>query len=378
MPDTIREFRFIPLSPVHIGSGETLAPENYVLSGNGEELIAIDTRALVRKLNDEGRRKYETLLEDGDLRGALNFVRGFFAAVRKQAGGARTPFELYRTKLGKEAIREVRRAVEEPDKRKGEIHALQRNPYSHNVVIPGSSVKGAIRTAVLSVNVNPEGKKEPAVERELNRLKGPRKARRLEELGFGYETKRLEGDPFRLVEVSDAEWPAGAVRIDRAELRNPSRPETKPEGMQMHYERLLSQADNAPLPDCRIRIQLNEEALRHPRVRRLIRRPVTWDYLAQCCNYFYWQRLQKETEKFRAILGPKDKELPWMPDFSKEGILLRVGRHSHFDSLSVDNFREGWNMQAKKPIYEIGSTRTLCELAGGGWAPFGWVLLRPV
>ncbi len=376
MADTIREYRFIPLSPVHIGSGETLAPENYALSPDGEELIAIDTRALVRKLPDQGRQAYEDLLEAGNLAGALNFIRGVFAGLQKRAAGKRTPFELYRIQLGKKAIREVRQAVENPLQRKGEIHALQRNPYTGDVVIPGSSVKGAMRTAVLSGNVNPGGQKDRRVESELAPLKGPRKARRLEELGFAYDPKHLEADPFRLVEVSDAAWPAGAVRIDRAEVRNPSRPETKPEGMQLHYERLLSEADNPEaLPDCRLRIQLNEEALRDGRVKALIKRPIDWDKLANDCNTFFSGRFNAEWTTFETILPDRQR---WYPEMQPGDILLRVGRHSHFDSLSVDNFRQGWNIQANKPIFEIGSTRTLCELAGGGWAPFGWVLLRPV
>ena len=375
MADTIREFRFIPLSPVHIGSGETLAPENYVLSPDGGELIAIDTRALVRALNDQGRQKYEAHLEAGELAEALDFIRKFFTAVQTRAGGKRTPFELYRIQLGKKAIREVRRAVDDPLQRKGEIHALQRNPYTGDVVIPGSSIKGAIRTAVLSVNVNPGGQKDPAVERELKHTPDHRKARRLEELGFAYDSKHLEADPFRLVEVSDTVWPAGAVRIDRAEVRNPSRPETKPEGMQLHYERLVSQADNVSLPECRLRIQLNEEALWDVRVKALIKRPIDWDKLANDCNTFFSGRFNAEWTTFEAILPDRQR---WYPEMQPGDILLRVGRHSHFDSLSVDNFRQGWNIQAKRPIYEIGSTRTLCELAGGGWAPFGWVLLRPV
>ena len=63
----------------------------------------------------------------------------------------------------------------------------------------------------------------------------------------------------------------------------------------------------------------------------------------------------------------------------ERGLLLRVGRFSHFESLSVDNLRQGWNVQARKSITE-GSSRTLCRCRpnpdGAGTAlPFGWLLL---
>jgi hypothetical protein len=37
--------------------------------------------------------------------------------------------------------------------------------------------------------------------------------------------------------------------------------------------------------------------------------------------------------------------------------------------------RKGFNRQKRTWIRE-GSTRTVCELAGGKRAPFGWILLR--
>jgi len=341
MSEEVREYRFLPLSPVHIGSGDV------------------------------------ELLDQNRLAEALQFIRGFFEATARKTAGGRSRFERYRARLGQGARREIARSVSEPARCKGEIHALPRNPYTGDVIVAGSAVKGAIRTAVLSWVVNPDGKPDPRIERRIEQERnGKRKAQLLEQLGLGYRSGHTEEDPFRLVEISDASWPAGAVRVDRASLEKLGRPSEQTEGMQIHLERLVSQADHPePLPDCRIRITLHLDMLNSRTVRDLIRRPIDWPTLAAACNRFYVGRLNAEMQRFGALFSSAER---WRSAFQSGDILLRVGRHSHFDSLSVDNLREGWNAARKEPIYGIGSTRTLCELNGGGYAPFGWVVLRRI
>ncbi len=375
MNDGIREYRFLPLSPVHIGSGQTLAPEEYLLSG--DTLVRFNPHALLGAMNEEGRRRYERLLDDGNLAEALGFLRKFFQDTARQGAGARSRFELYRVRLGSGASREVKRAVEEPHQRKGEIHALPRNPYTGDIIIPGSSIKGAIRTAVVSSLVNSGERMLDHVRAELRATEKRRKAQRLEQVALGYQQGHTEEDPLRLLEVADASWPAAAVRIDRASLQKLGRSAEQTEGMQIHLERLVCQGDNLDLqPDCRVRIELNQRALGHRKVRELVRRPLGWDMLSGACTNFYIGRFNAEMQRFGSILSEGMRRC--YPDLKAGDILLRVGHHCHFDSLSVDNLREGWNAARKEPIYDIGSTRTLCELNGGGHAPFGWVLLRPV
>ena len=65
-----------------------------------------------------------------------------------------------------------------------------------------------------------------------------------------------------------------------------------------------------------------------------------------------------------------------IPDAGRKRMLLRIGRFSHFESLSVDGLREGYNIQARKPITNMGATRTRCLMENGRPPmPFGWLLL---
>jgi CRISPR-associated protein Csm5 len=65
----------------------------------------------------------------------------------------------------------------------------------------------------------------------------------------------------------------------------------------------------------------------------------------------------------------------WCTDQRKR-VLLRVGRYSHFESLSVDELRQGYNIQARMAISGMGATRTRCVMENGKPPmPFGWLLL---
>lgn len=196
----------------------------------------------------------------------------------------------------------------------------------------------------------------------------------LERQGLVYESP--ERDPFNLLRVSDATWPADGMRVDRAQLRTVGKEATGVSKIQIHVERLLSKADGENAPFCRVRIQLENVAAMPARRCELFKRPFSWSQLIQAVNAFYRARMKKEQERFSWIRETAQK---WQPqgELPPGALLLRLGRYSGFDCLSVDHFRRGWNEQKKQEIREIGSSRKLCETAGGDYVPFGWVMLTP-
>lgn len=385
MAPLTQAFRFIPLSPVHIGSGQLLEAEDYILHDG--HLVAFDTGAIIRSLSAAEREQLERLLEQ-DLSRGLDFLRGRFRQDLQRNGG-RSAWELYRVRLGESSRQELQSLVENPQRR-GEVYTLIRNPYTKDVIIPGSAIKGAIRTAVLNLLIH-----RPENQGVLNQLKGrvnqadrlqPKEREKqlhkvywdLQELTLGVKQKASELDPFRFLRVSDATWPAEYVQIDRAILKSISKATRDTEGIQLHVERLLSQADGVDLPDCRVVITIDRDTPSDDRVRPLIRTPLDWGTVEEACNDFYVRRFNAEQKKFHEVFGTAGPECPWWPQFESGDILLRVGRFSHFDSLSVDDLRSGWNAQRHRPIRDMGTSRTVCQLPGQVFAPFGWVVLRPI
>lgn len=364
-----RTFRLAPLTPVHIGSGERLAPEEYGIDQG--EFVRLDTRRILRQLPEAERRKYEAAIDGGRLRDAQAVVRqAWEASLREQRP---SPLERFRARIGPGSRDELRQIVEQPY-RKGEVLALFRNPYSGAAVIPGSSVKGAIRTALASWLANAEPG-EGRIRAAKQRRDSPFDGRRMEEAVFGYTGRETESDPLRLLHVTDAEWPAGAVQIDKPELTKLGRAEGMTQGIQMHLERLLSRADGEAPPDATMTVRL--EPAGRPERKKLFERVFHWEELSYACNLFYTSRLNAEHRRFPLVANQSARWLP-AQEAVNQGILLRLGRFCHFDSMSVETHREGWNAARREPIREIGSTRTLCPTASGGRVPFGWVLLEPV
>lgn len=362
-----RRFRLRPLTPVHIGGKERLAPEDYVL--DGDVLVRLKVSSILAALSPELRRRFEQEVDAGRLRAAQDIVGGFWRGLPPSA---RPDFEWYRIRVGEGARNELRQLVARPE-RSGEVAALPRNPYTGDVVIPGSALKGAIRTALVSMRVN--GPASAAYQHAAGDRR-QRPARILEETAFGYRSSATESDPLRLLKVSDAAWPAAAVRVDRAMLHKLGRGDGG-DGIQIHLERLESRADGTPPPECVVTISLREAAAVTPAERRLFRVLFNWEELRIACAAFFIGRLQAEGSHFDEVARLAREWWPSQQEVNT-ALLLRVGRYCHFDSLSVDTFREGWNARRREPIREIGSTRTLCEAAGGKRVPFGWVLLEPV
>lgn len=351
-----------------------MSPEDYDLQGR--DLVRFDTGAVLRVMKPEARARFEENLMAGKFLDALDQLRNCFQAVqalRKQSGSG-CPEELYRVRLCDMAYSGLRGAIDNPQ-REGAIHALPRNPYTGNVTIAGSSIKGAIRTALLNEFVNPGGRADETIHNLVAQAKREGKTKAalvLEEKGFNCLKRATEEDVMRMVEVADAEWPASEVVVSHAIPDKVNREEGATQGMQLHLERLRCMADGAKdLPSCELRIQINLEAQKDPRVR--LGRKVNWALLSNACNRFFAERFAAETQRFRPLFGER---ISWMPDMVEGDILLRVGRHCHFDSLSVNGLREGWNAAANAVMTGMGYTRTMCELESGKRAPFGWVLLR--
>jgi CRISPR type III-A-associated RAMP protein Csm5 len=177
MPVTCR-FELSPLTPIHIGAGQNLEPFEYVVT---DRLHRFDLDDFVLALPAAERDELMAAIEGG-----LTAIRDFVSAradlaaslTRYSADVTSAAHDLYAGRMaGREAYPEIVAFIKSDDR-----------PY-----IPGSSLKGALRTALL---YNAMEKDNPA-----------RNARRLEAEVFGYlRGKRpvIQNDPFRAFKVGDS------------------------------------------------------------------------------------------------------------------------------------------------------------------------------
>ncbi len=367
------------LTPVHIGTGETIDPLEYIVQ-NGK-LIRFNPSAVIADLPAAERERLEGILERGELQSLQNFFRNHVDPARHAVAVI---------DAGPGVVERFQRNIGRPTSQL-KVRPMIRNLHTGRPFIPGSSIKGAIRTAVLSWLVNQEPLKSH-LEQELKRTRSDReKARLLQELALDYEMRRIERDPFRALKVSDAELPQNCTRIEEVFNVKPGRQQDMPVDM-WEYVRAECEGFKTTF---RVTIRLDDHLFEHPNAGKHLGRPLNWNDIVQACNRFYTDRLRDEDKRFfleaklarslilKPFLTPGENGRMKFVEPTAPNLLLRLGRFNQFESKSVDGFREGWNVRARQPI-KVGSTRNLVPITvkSGGQKkgvkiPFGWVLLSP-
>ncbi len=384
---TIHRFTAQALTPIHVGSGNEIDPLQFTI--HQDQLVHFNPIDLVNRLPDNERNRFLGLLERADLRALQAFIRGHLGPETQRFTTIQAS-KTFRTEFEQKAGN--------PD-RTFRVDMMPRNPHTGTVYLPGSSIKGAIRTAVVNyfTNLNPATSAE--VHRQVQAVADEKKGRVLEEAALNRPDKETERDVLRLIDVEDAPLPSASTRIDRAVHFNPTKKES--EGIFIWIERLKSAADGWPVPEFEVRLHIDSIAMKHPQVQAMLGRTLDLETILNACNRFYWGRMEAEGRKFdekdqnglswQAIhrlfprgklagadgrIFPIDPSTPYWCYQERKRMLLRLGRFSHFESLSVDKLRKGYNVQAKRPISDMGSTRTRCSIENKMLSmPFGWLML---
>lgn len=391
-----------PLSPIHIGTGESYEPTNYVIEDG--VLHEFDTGAAMAALSEADRK---TLLEISNRRpdaGMIEALQRFFHERREPLMGhaiQRIPVlpgvaNLYKQRIGQPANREAdgRKVVN-----RLEIDRTSFNPVTRLPVLFGSSLKGAMRTALLD-GVNGG---RPAQERKgLHEFQG-RLFRYLDENARPHMS--LELDPMRLVQLSDAAW-CGEPGLPAAQVHlavNRKKAAVVDEHGNLRKSKMES--SNGPdqilecVPGWRYRAfsgQINLQSLeglgeRHQQ--KIPAAPLRFDatQIAHACNAHYRPVLTSEMAlmRERGYLDPS-----WDTTIQKilavsaaklnrgEVFLLRVGRHSGAESVTLNGVRNIKIMKGKgeKPEY-LDTAKTLWLAAdekdqSANLLPFGWLLVE--
>lgn len=370
------DLRLTPLAPVHIGCGVDFEPTNYV----------VDEGVLFHF--DPSRVKLDALDRDRLIKAAdagpdaLPRIQAFFHERRDRFAAAATiAVPLAAGVAAQHAARIGQIAQREQGGRQVnnqlQIERTAHHPHTGAPLIPGSSLKGAIRTAWLD-HLNrgrgrEQGERSPQLEKRL--------------LGGSFET-----DPFRAVMIADAMGAGLASKVffstnhRKRQARETTAPLSKRENLVARRECILggqfaalsSEVRLASLPGSHPPDKLPKSLLR-------------WQDLAIACNRYYEPRLHKELALLDdrrfcdpAWISQMNELLQALGPALKAGdcFLLRVGRHSGAENVTLDGVREIRITQAKGS-WRIGDAATTLWLAAehenatrGALLPFGWVLVE--
>uniref|UniRef100_A0A7C4U7Q5 CRISPR system Cms protein Csm5 n=1 Tax=candidate division WOR-3 bacterium TaxID=2052148 RepID=A0A7C4U7Q5_UNCW3 len=297
------------LSPIHIGDGSEIEPLNYVIK-NGK-LYKIRLEEFIYSLDNDKKNIILNLMKENNLKGIRKFIKD------------NIDLQKFR-----EYIVDVSRNVQSLYEEKFEDlnNQLILIPFirSSNIpYIPGSSLKGAIRTAVLNELDKPEYKDEEISERNksknvegiiLNTFDINRK---------GEKFYKPDKDPFRFIKVKDVFLPENSTifeKIDTIYIKN-----RKSLGIQQIFE-VIKTGINFDLE-----IGIDEKGMEKSRVIKLDIKEIL-----NHCDKFYNNVLDEESKKFSGSIQTKYLEIK---EKSKNGYLIRLGRGCGYDSITLKNWK---------------------------------------
>ena len=191
------------LSPVHIGCGQDYDPTQYVIEN--DTLYEFEAGAALAVLSAQDRVQLLEIVNNPANDQMLRQVQTFFYQRRQ----ALIPTASRRVPVGPQMAAFYQKRVGKTVQVEGdgsqllnrlEIERTFFNPGDGVPVLPGSSLKGAIRTALLD-EVN-NGRPLSPEERALAERGKEEANRRLQKRLFQY--REFEQDPMRLVQLTDA------------------------------------------------------------------------------------------------------------------------------------------------------------------------------
>lgn len=405
---------YTPLSPIHIGTGDSYEPTNYVIDDG--TLYEFDTGGALAALTETDRNELNKIVNARANEDMLKAVQRFFYERRDVL----KPWAISAIPVLDGVANYYAGRVGQTDNHKGggnqkfnklEIDRTAYNPINRHPVLFGSSIKGAIRTALLSqVNGKQALSQQDAEKFDLENLPPyERKQRereqknifpRLNQTLFRFRAGKFELDPLRLLQFADAAWndcgglPTAQVLVSVNRKKELKRDKHGNEifGQAEKNENLCKLLESVPAWRYRafsgtLNLQttvgvMSKEKLPNENLLFNI------GQIAAYCNDHYKPILESEIKvmRERGFLDSEwDKNMKaLLSDLSAKSIservfLLRVGRHSGAEAVTIEGVRHIKIMKGN-PEYQ-SKTKTLWLAANDpkqrtGLLPFGWLLVE--
>jgi CRISPR-associated protein Csm5 len=352
-------------SPVSIGCDEVYEPTGFVVDETERELVSFDPFSFLEQLDDQALAQFSSICAKGSIESLLELMQ-FMRRHREHACGERCA-------LAAEFIDHYNEVLNLPKNtrtiqqklNKFQIGRTAFNPHTNLPVIPGSSIKGALRTAVLNLR---HGQHHIPAQR-YDKMKPFAVKKAEKELQVKLFGGSFDSDPFRLVKISDF-IPAGEYR--RKVLYAVNQKKRPTERDSKGPPQILEVIEPGA-------VFVGTITVIEPDRKSPVRKPVSWDELFSALNTFYGAENSREHHELANIHVP-------VLSMAKNAAPLRIGRHSGAECVTVNGHRSiKVSPPGKKPLKFKDHATTLWLAAESkrpainrGLRPFGWVTLRPL
>lgn len=362
----VRSLTITTLSPLHIGCDEVFEPSNFVIADG--MLHVLDPADIVAALEKDEMQK---LLRLADEREPIGMIQQFFKTRR----GKLAQFSSQTVDVAPDIAQEYETKTGQVQQRGADGRAIYNlfpmartatNSLDGIPYLPGSSLKGALRTAWLS-HLN-QGK--PATET------GKEAGAKLQQRPLNYQPGKFENDPFRHVLLADAHATAD---------------QTSPPTRIIYAVSKKKRPSERGSPELKVFLEALRETLPDAFTGELrLTGKISWNDLCDACNQFYRPQLENELdhEQFRPLLEPQWRNLVSqllageMGELMKgrQGFLLRVGKHSGAESVTLDGVRsiKIKTPQGQSDVYRSSTTEkrrfaSVNRNTNQNLLPFGWL-----
>lgn len=372
------------LSPVQLGSGEDFYPTNYVITDDGwlhhfdELALSYALKGNLSKLSNalESQRGDDMILS------IQRLIREYSKDLSKLAfyslPVSQGFLSFYKSRIGQVVQRETgnKRVFNRLEISRTFIH-----PHQYVPVIPGSALKGAIRTAI----VNELAQHELA---ELKRLaSAPQGSKKVQEKVLRYN--RVNEDPMKFFKVSDAEYEHSylptEIMFSVSRKRKPKANYEPAEGVSTYMEVISPYRFQAFMSDLRFVEAIDQKQNSHI--------PSSFAEVAKVCNAYYLPKLKLELEQLSRQADYLDSdyvaaindliETEWETMLKANKVfVLRLGKFSGAQDKTLDGLRSiaikvGKRDYENKPeTHEVRLAAEIDAKQKHGLLPFGWVLVQ--
>jgi len=310
-----------PLMPIHIGSGEEISPGEYFIfkdDPTSYALYAVDVGYLASRLKPESRRLILRWLERNPIGWVKDAAqaRGFPDLVRKYCR--------FRSEVTNRVAKEMENRWGQ-DRSRLEVRTLQR-PFK-DPIIPGSSIKGAIRTALLYAKVERPLQQAPVRQTKVASF---------ERQELGGRSGSIQNDPLRHLKIADAVAKDLLTVVYQAEFYGMRSAGGDQADLQVYCECFPETFDAEDRYSLETTLSITSG---HPEYGKDAR-SVTADAIVSACNDFYGAVVKAElkywTEKKDKEMVEYYEQLQGRLGQAEGTALIRLGWGSGMDSVGLN------------------------------------------
>jgi len=360
------------LSPIHIGCDDVYEPTSFVIDENKKKLIEFDPMDFIKALPPKEKDEFSKICSGDNLLAIFKFIkRSYMPDIGgKEVEIATGILEHYKKAVDNKSTYNNKEVINQFS-----INRTAYNPQTNQPYIPGSSLKGSLRTAYLSALANVKG-----IKGYQQQSQAKDKAKDLEKvlLNGSFET-----DPFRMVKVSDL-LPLENVKSKILYAVNRKKKESDKASL---AESGPTQIFESIQPGCVFDGTINIQA---PAEGSGVNLPVTEEKLKSAVNKFYIPLLESDIKTLKtldiSVLLINEINSKFKGQINKTVFLIRIGRHSGAEAVTIEGNRHIKIMQGRneKPKYlDRATTFWLASeeskpKSNSGLTPFGWAVLEVV